>query len=999
MPADTRGRRKDLPMARLCPPGKFHRALDQLEHDFAAGLEALEGLARTYAKDPDVRAALGMAYLDDQQPFAALPHLEWSERKDPTPALRDALVAAYLALEMPQHALRLAARSQYPSHDRDLEGDARAAADAAPGVDLPVQDRLVFERARAGVLHGERGSAAALERLLQKHPGYQPARNLLVTERLVRGDLEGFVEAANAALAHAPDDPHALLNATRAAFLHGGVDAARALQPRAGALVPDAGWGGDRYLALAGALALMDDAEGTEAALSAYHDWVEATGDDGQADRADAFDDLLERRRRDPRAPLVDLHELIVGVVSRWKESDSKRILESVQASLTHMPGVLRQLPTWIGYQEPSTLRLLAMLLVHDLAPPPPRGSWAEVFERVAMHGPGTREARQALLLLLAETGHIDEDEVVALDGADDDHVSLRLRRLEITGEGVPSGLPAEDEERMIAALEDLQAGRAVPALAALGTLHERHPDSLPLAYNLALAERRSGGEATRRGHERLQRLADEHPDYLLARAELALAAIEAGDLDEAEALLALPEGKRRFHAYEWGVFTSATAHLALARGDVEAAERFLDGIAETLGSDAGPYRALDDAIDRFHREQDPDSVVFDEDDDAFDEDDGFDAGDDVLEDGDVVLEEDDDGLDDGDDVFEEDDETAVALAKAPDLDALAALPTLEEHWCIDVRPAGFMIGEEPEATLTWLAAVANDDGFVRLVTVEPELVGADALYRLFARACVGGTVGAVPGRPRRVSLADADLAEDLAERAASLGIEVVPGDTEPAAVGVRSLAEALGGGVPSWLAEAEDEHVDAFFDAIDTFYDVMPWRRFPSDGYVAFRVGDGPWRYATLMGHAAEEYGLAVFPGWREAGTVVRGAEDGHDAAEVRIEAIGSVESLSLVPVAAISPLDAGRYLEAGLEPDPDGRVAAWLRFEADGPARPEQGPGVYAVLIELLAEHAQRTRHRVRRIDAIASTPAGRLRVLFPATGDETNQVPATPTARREA
>ena len=104
-------------MARLCPPGKFRRALDLLEDDFTSGLEALEGLARTYAKDPDVRAALGTAYLDDGQPFEALPHLEWAERKDPTPEWQDALLETYLALDMPQHALRLAARSGRSSRE------------------------------------------------------------------------------------------------------------------------------------------------------------------------------------------------------------------------------------------------------------------------------------------------------------------------------------------------------------------------------------------------------------------------------------------------------------------------------------------------------------------------------------------------------------------------------------------------------------------------------------------------------------------------------------------------------------------------------------------------------------------------------------------------------------------------------------------------------------------------------------------------------------------
>jgi hypothetical protein len=983
-------------MARLCPPGKLQRALDQLEHDFGSGLEALEALARTYSKDPDVRAALGMVYLDDEQPFAALPHLEWSERKDPTPSRQEALLATYVALDMPHHALRLAVRSPHLSHELDREAPTEAGGVRDDG--LSTQDRLAFERARTGIMHGEKKAAADMERLLVKRPGYQPARNLLVTDKLLQGDLEGYVEAAAAAFAQAPGDPHALLNAARAALLHGGVDAARALRPRADALVPDGDWGGDRYLARAGALALMDDADGTEAALSAYHDWVQETGDDSQAALAEALDDLLERRRQDPRAPLIDLRELIAGVVSRWKATDTGQLFESVGESLANMPGLLRELPNWIGYQRPEAVRLLTVLLLHDVVPPPPQGSWAAVFEAVARHGPGTHEARRTLLLLLSETGHLDEDEVFSLDGDDrDDAVSMRLHRLEISGEGLPSDLPEADEAIMTAALEDMRQGRTAKAFVALGTLLERYPDSLPLAYNLALAERLSGGEAAHRGRERLERLVDEHPDYLVARAELALMAIDDANLNQAESLLALREEKRHFHAYEWGVFAAASGRLALARGDASAAEGFLEGIAKTLGHGAAPYRALDDAIDRFHFERDSDLDVLDE--DAFDDDDPFDENDDEIDDEDDddddeledgLIEDDDDELEDG--LIEDDDDENVV--QPPDLDELSALPTLDEHWCIEVRPAVFMIGEDPEATLTWLGAIADQNGLVRLVNVEPEAFGADALYRLFAQACAGGMVAARQGRPRRVSLADAVLAEQLAERIEALGVDVGVGDTDPAAAGVHALSEALGGGVPSWLADAEDDQVEDFFEAVEYFYDVQPWHRFSSDRFVAFRVGDGPWRYANVMGQADREYGLVVFEVWPEPSIIGRGVRGGDSGAAQRLSAVGSVESLSLTPIGALSPLDAGCYLAAGVKPR-RGSVAALLRFEGDGIARPEHGPGVYAVLIEVLAEQAQRSKQRVRRIDVLASTPAGRLRVHYPATGDEHEREPATPSA----
>lgn len=739
-------------MARLCPPGRFRRALDRLEWDFETALEELEGLARTYAKDPDVRAALGAAYLDDERPFEALPHLEWAERKDPTPTVQDALLSTYLALDMPQHALRLAARSGRVPRVLGVDDEARPEPDALAVETLSRQDRLAFERGRTGLLHGDPEAPAVMVRLLAKHPGYMPARNLLVTNELLLGNVERYVEAAGDAFALAPGDPHALLNAVRAAFLRGGLDATCALRPHVEALEADADWGGDRYLARAGALALMDDAHATEAALGAYHGWVQTSKDDAQSDLADAIDDLLERRKRDPRAPLVDLAELVVGLARRWAAGGPEGVQENVEATFGAMPGLLGVLPDWIGYQTPGTVRRLALPLLLPDVPPPGSGSWVTVFERVARHGPGTPEARHALLHVLTEAGLVVDDETVDLDAEADD------------------------------------------------------------------------------------------------------------------------------------------------------------------------------------------------------------------------LEDDD-----------------VELAEVPDLTELAALPMREERWCIALRPAVFMIGEDPETRLTWVGSVATDDGFVRFASVEPGPFDVDAVFALFAQACAGGMVAAEPSRPHLLSVEDADLATRLAERLAELAIGVEQGDVAPALAAVHGLAEALAGRGPTWLADAEEEHVEDFFDASIAFYDATPWRRFPSDRFLAFRVGDGPWRYANVMGQAGQEFGLAVYAGWREANAYLEDPGDDEDDVAERLAANGWLEGLSLTELGALSPLDAARYLMDDIEPDLDGQVPAWLRFEPDGPARPEHGPGVYAVLIDLLAEEARRARSRVRRIDVIASTPAGRMRVVYPATGEE--------------
>ena len=337
------------------------------------------------------------------------------------------------------------------------------------------------------------------------------------------------------------------------------------------------------------------------------------------------------------------------------------------------------------------------------------------------------------------------------------------------------------------------------------------------------------------------------------------------------------------------------------------------------------------------------------------------------------------------DEEYDDDEYDDDVPPEVPDVDELAALPILEERWSIAVRPAVFMMGEDPEPTLTWLGVIANDDGLVRVAHFEDEPYDADSLYALVARACIGGMTDEEPGRPRLLTVEDAEVVADLASGLAPVGIDVVEGDIEPALAAVHGVTEALGSGAPAWLAAAEDEHAEDFFDAVLAFYDAEPWRHFHPDRFIAFRLADGPWRYAQVLGQAGQEYGVAVYAGWDEAQAFMEDPGEDEASAVERLAAIGGFEGLSLTSIAALSPLDGGCYVVSDMEPDAYGTVPAWLRFEADGPALPEHGPGVYAVLIALVADHARRAQRRVRRIDTTVDTPAGPLRVVYPATGEE--------------
>jgi hypothetical protein len=68
---------------------------------------------------------------------------------------------------------------------------------------------------------------------------------------------------------------------------------------------------------------------------------------------------------------------------------------------------------------------------------------------------------------------------------------------------------------------------------------------------------------------------------------------------------------------------------------------------------------------------------------------------------------------------------------------------------------------------------------------------------------------------------------------------------------------------VPPYLAEQPADEVDAFLDAATSFFEQRPWRCFDRNKYIGFRVGNGAWQYAQVLGHDGQEFGLGLFDGW----------------------------------------------------------------------------------------------------------------------------------------
>lgn len=927
-------------MARLCPPAKLQAATTVAQEDLDEGLELLENLVRKYAKDPSVRYAYGAALLDAGVPAEALDHLEFAERKEPDDDVREVLLDAYFALGMIVHAERLVQRTGGRLDDHVDAALEQQRNHGPTWHDVPRKDRIALERARVAAMRMDSSASSELTRLVDRQPGWTVARTTLAGALFAEGRLDAFYVEADAAYRADPEDSLALLHATRAAFLREGSDAAKAFRDGLPATRSHKGaaWA---FSDQAEAAALMEDENVLRAALSAL-EAVPEEAPEAVLDGVMELRDALERREEDPDAPLASLASLIFGTFRSWLGRDPDEVEARAGRDLARAPGLLRELPERLGYEEAGTVRILAGALLSEGAPPAPDAPWDEVLARIATEGPGMRAGRVALLSFLHETGQLDASDGVPFAGVEG---GVSMHGFEVSGEPVPTSLSEQDQQRLETVMRQLTSGRPEPALALLPELLQAYPNEASLAFNLAMAERMSG--QGQRASARLERLLETHPDYLFARSDLAVRALDAGDVERAEGLLSVPTGRTRLHVNEWTAFAAAQGRLALARGDVDGAEEALSIIEQVAGDDHGAYRMLEAAIDDQVLNEQPD------DEDAW------------LEDLDLA--------------------TSAEPVDVPTPDELRALPRLDETWAVAVEPVAFAIGERGALQRLGMLAFVSDDGYVRAMTVLDAGLDEDDVYVQLARACEGGgdATGVRPGRPRAIACDDDALATALDGALDGTGMRVERGDASLAREAIASAAANLGSGVPAWLVHAGRASAWALLRACDAFYRAEPWRAFPADRPLAFRVGDDGWRYATLMGHEGEEFGMAIFQSWT-AFQAFLSPDDEVDARE-RFTAAGGFESVSSSPLSAVSPLDAPFYLEATRARFADDEVPHFVRYEPDGLGTPSYDPSVYAPLLALLAQRAARVVTQVRRIDATLETPEGPLRVRYPADGSE--------------
>lgn len=205
-----------------------------------------------------------------------------------------------------------------------------------------------------------------------------------------------------------------------------------------------------------------------------------------------------------------------------------------------------------------------------------------------------------------------------------------------------------------------------------------------------------------------------------------------------------------------------------------------------------------------------------------------------------------------------------------PSIEEVQALPQVDETWQLAALQLWTWItGEEGAPYRPYLILVVHSTGsFVilqELLRTEPSVDQVrDALLKAMRHPAMGAFD---PHRPTTVVTDDEELVEELQPKLAMLNIRCVVGPTSELDEVLADLEYYLAGGeepVPGLLDDPRvtPEQVGELFKAAAEFYREAPWRRMLDEDLVALRypVRGGEWRYASVMGNAGMEFGVAVF-------------------------------------------------------------------------------------------------------------------------------------------
>lgn len=205
-----------------------------------------------------------------------------------------------------------------------------------------------------------------------------------------------------------------------------------------------------------------------------------------------------------------------------------------------------------------------------------------------------------------------------------------------------------------------------------------------------------------------------------------------------------------------------------------------------------------------------------------------------------------------------------------PEMADVQALPQAEETWQVAALQLwAWITGEEEEPYRPYLVLIVSPAGpfvmYQEMMETEPSPAQvSDALLKAMSHPAMGAG-GA--RRPTAVVTDDEALADTLEPELTALNIRCVTEPTPELDDVLADLEYYLAGDqppIPGLLdnPRVTPEQVGELFEAAADFYREAPWEWMLDEDLVALRypVVDGEWRFASVMGYAGMEFGLAIF-------------------------------------------------------------------------------------------------------------------------------------------
>lgn len=326
----------------------------------------------------------------------------------------------------------------------------------------------------------------------------------------------------------------------------------------------------------------------------------------------------------------------------------------------------------------------------------------------------------------------------------------------------------------------------------------------------------------------------------------------------------------------------------------------------------------------------------------------------------------------------------------------LRVLPQVREDWILVQAAGGYYLDERGKPTISYFSLLTTQDGLIRSLILGNQPSDRDELFELIARGCAAPPNDLPAVRPKVVVTDDPFKVERLTEVLQNLNIRAEAGEVSPGLKTLAALKEALEPDpIPTYFSIYTEGEVKTFFRAAHTFFHTRAWEIVDGARFLAFRLGEGLWHYANVMGQAGGDVGLAMFADWLEVCRALNNSETLIEAYEMSfgemtplksVLATGQAESMSLSPLQTLAPEDAAFLKQLKIRPSWRKEYAAVHRYIPLGTETPVFDPSAYTGLMTILAEQAQKTTgSRVSSIKATITTPRGELEVRYPAKGDE--------------